>query len=133
MILIRFISYFDSKQFAIYKNSAILAVWDYPSFSPLKNQVIHLFLYLYPNSILFFKYKLLIFRNFYFYFKVQTVSTKKRGYLKSLKIIFASLHFAKVLIAGRATTFGKVDYSDYQQLLKYVIYERFANTPSRKI
>jgi len=26
MILIRFISYFDSKQFAIYKNSAILAV-----------------------------------------------------------------------------------------------------------
>jgi len=90
-------------------------------------------LYLYPNSILFFKYKLLIFRNFYFYFKVQTVSTKKRGYPKSLKIAFASLHFAKVLVAGRATTFGKVDYSDYQQLLKYVIYERFANTPSRKI
>jgi len=25
-----------------------------------------------------------------------------------------SLHFAKVLIARRATTFGKVDYSDYQ-------------------
>jgi len=24
------------------------------------------------------------------------------------------LHFAKVLIAHRATTFGKVDYSDYQ-------------------
>ena len=27
---------------------------------------------------------------------------------KSLKITFASLHFAKVLIARRATTFGKV-------------------------
>ena len=26
----------------------------------------------------------------------------------------ASLHFAKVLIARRATTFAKVDYSDYQ-------------------
>ena len=36
---------------------------------------------------------------------------------KRLKITFASLHFAKVLIARRATTFGKVDYSDYQQLL----------------
>ena len=36
---------------------------------------------------------------------------------KSLKIAFASLHFAKVLIARRATTFGKVDYSDYQELL----------------
>ena len=40
-----------------------------------------------------------------------------RGCLKSLKITFASLHFAKVLIARRATTFGKVDYSNYQQLL----------------
>ena len=28
--------------------------------------------------------------------------------------ILAPLHFAKVLIARRATTFGKVDYSDYQ-------------------
>ena len=35
-------------------------------------------------------------------------------YPKSLKIAFASLHFAKVLIARRAMTFGKVDYSDYQ-------------------
>jgi len=35
---------------------------------------------------------------------------------KSLKITFAPLHFAKVLIARRATTFSKVDYSDYQQL-----------------
>ena len=33
---------------------------------------------------------------------------------QSLKIIFTSLHFAKVLIARRTTTFGKVDYSDYQ-------------------
>ena len=33
---------------------------------------------------------------------------------KSLKIIFTSLHFAKVLIARRTTTFGKVDCSDYQ-------------------
>jgi len=32
-----------------------------------------------------------------------------------------SLHFAKVLIARRATTFGKVDYSDYQQLLQYAM------------
>ena len=39
------------------------------------------------------------------------------SYPKSLKIAFASLHFAKVLIARRATTFGKVDCSDYQQLL----------------
>ena len=52
-----------------------------------------------------------------------------RGCPKSLKIAFAdcppsfgrgnggrlaSLHFAKVLIARRATTFAKVDYSDYQ-------------------
>ena len=44
-----------------------------------------------------------------------------RGCLKSLKITFASLHFAKVLIARRATTFGKVDYSNYQQLLDYVM------------
>ncbi|EKY21838.1 hypothetical protein [Capnocytophaga sp. oral taxon 326] len=36
---------------------------------------------------------------------------------KRLKIAFASLHFAKVLIACRATTFGKDDYSDYQELL----------------
>ena len=43
-----------------------------------------------------------------------------------------SLHFAKVLIARRATTFGKVDYSDYQQLLKYVMYGRFANTHINK-
>ena len=28
--------------------------------------------------------------------------------------ILASLHFAKVLIARCATTFGKVDYYDYQ-------------------
>jgi len=28
---------------------------------------------------------------------------------KSPKIVFVSLHFAKVLIARRATTFGKVD------------------------
>ena len=28
--------------------------------------------------------------------------------------ILAPLHFAKVLIARRATTFGKVDYYDYQ-------------------
>jgi len=32
----------------------------------------------------------------------------KKGYLKSIKIAFPSLHFAKVLIARRATTFGKV-------------------------
>ena len=36
---------------------------------------------------------------------------EKRGCPKSLKITFASLHFAKV------SDFGKVDYSDYQQLL----------------
>jgi len=36
---------------------------------------------------------------------------------KSLKIAFAPLHFAKVLIARRATTFGKVDYSENQLLL----------------
>ena len=40
-----------------------------------------------------------------------------RGCPKSIKVIFASLHFAKVLIARRATTFGKVDYPDYQSLL----------------
>jgi len=34
--------------------------------------------------------------------------------LFNLCYIVASLHFAKVLIARRATTFGKVDYSDYQ-------------------
>ncbi len=34
-----------------------------------------------------------------------------RDCLKSLKIVFVSLHFAKV------SDFGKVDYSDYQQLL----------------
>ena len=43
--------------------------------------------------------------------------TYKRNYLRSLKIVFVSLHFAKVLIARRATTFDKVNYSDYQQLL----------------
>jgi len=32
----------------------------------------------------------------------------KKGYPKSIKIAFASLHFAKV------SDFGKVDYSDYQ-------------------
>ena len=42
-----------------------------------------------------------------------------RGCLKSLKITFASLHFAKVLIARRATTFGKVDCLDNQLLLNY--------------
>ncbi|WP_314271665.1 hypothetical protein [Capnocytophaga sputigena] len=52
---------------------------------------------------------------------------------KSLKIAFASVHFAKVLIAcrattfakvliaRRATTFGKVDYSDNQLLLECVV------------
>ena len=44
---------------------------------------------------------------------------------KSLKITFASLHFAKVLITRRATTFGKVDYKVYnpdnQLLLEYVM------------
>ncbi|EKY11970.1 hypothetical protein HMPREF9073_02863 [Capnocytophaga sp. oral taxon 326 str. F0382] len=34
--------------------------------------------------------------------------TSLRGCPKSLKITFASLHFAKVLIARRATTFSKV-------------------------
>ena len=43
--------------------------------------------------------------------------TSAGGCPKSLKITFASLHFAKVSIARRATTFGKVDYFDYQQLL----------------
>ena len=32
-----------------------------------------------------------------------------------------SLHFAKVLIAHRATTFGKVRSSDNQLLLEYVV------------
>ena len=33
-----------------------------------------------------------------------------------------SLHFAKVLIARRATTFGKVDYLENQILLNKVCY-----------
>ena len=45
--------------------------------------------------------------------------------------MLASLHFAKVLIACRATTFAKVDYSDYQKLLNYVMYGRFANAPNK--
>jgi len=44
-----------------------------------------------------------------------------RGCPKSLKITFAPLHFAKVLIARRATTFAKVDYSDNQSLLECVM------------
>jgi len=34
---------------------------------------------------------------------------------------FTSLHFAKVLIARRATTFGKVDYLENQSLSEYVM------------
>ena len=33
-------------------------------------------------------------------------------------VAFASLHFAKVLIASRATSFGKVCYSDNQIVFK---------------
>ena len=33
----------------------------------------------------------------------------------------AARTFAKVLIARRATTFGKVEYSDNQSFLKYVM------------
>ena len=43
-------------------------------------------------------------------------------------IKFASLHFAKVLIARTARTFGKVYKSDYQSLLESVVYGRFAST-----
>ena len=45
--------------------------------------------------------------------------------------MLASLHFGKVLIACRATTFAKVNYSDYQKLLNYVVYGRFANAPNK--
>ena len=56
----------------------------------------------------------------------------KKGYPKSIKIAFASLHFAKVLIARRATTFDKVYKSDNQSLLGYFMYGRFANTYTNK-
>ena len=46
-----------------------------------------------------------------------------KGYPKSLKITFASLHFAKV------SDFGKVQKPDNQLLLEYVMYGRFANAP----
>ena len=48
---------------------------------------------------------------------------------KSFKTTFASLHFAKVLIARRATTFGKVDYSDNQLLFGYIV-GVFCKTPT---
>ena len=48
-------------------------------------------------------------------------------------IKFASLHFAKVLIARTARTFGKVYEPDYQSLLGSVVYGRFANAPKNKI
>ena len=45
--------------------------------------------------------------------------------------MLASLHFGKVLIARRATTFAKVDCLENQQLLNYVVYGRFANAPNK--
>ncbi|MEB3041523.1 hypothetical protein [Capnocytophaga gingivalis] len=43
---------------------------------------------------------------------------------------YASLHFAKVLIARRATTFGKVDYSDNQLFFGYIV-EAFCKRPHK--
>ena len=67
------------------------------------------------------------FRAYHFTIISNILKYNKYGY------IFASLHFAKVLIARRATTFGKVlidrrattfakvDYFDYPSLLEYVV------------
>ena len=47
-------------------------------------------------------------------------------------IKFASLHFAKVLIARTARTFGKVYEPDNQSFLESVVYGRFANASKSK-
>ena len=77
--------------------------------------------------------------------KLQSYKNNSKPQIKALKIAFESLHFAKVLIARRATTFakvliarrattfakvliacrattfGKVDYFDSQSLLECVM------------